>query len=246
MEGIPTKCPTCSTQIPEGAVRCPGCGRVFGEDNRCPHCHAIAKARAVPGGYVCLACGKPRDRLPSTTVQGEPDGRMSIVAVAGAPRRSGLGIFGGASIFAGMLLAGASMALLGASGIGLIVAIAAVIAGVGGGAALIGAGRARSASMDAAAMRALKQRVLALAAKRNGDLTVTEVATALNVPEESADAALTQLSDGTRITAEVDESVGALHFVFHDLIKPPPKTRVEIAEESEEQEERSEQKRERE
>ena len=64
-------CPTCGTALPAGAQRCPGCGRVFGEDNRCPHCHAIAAVRAVGDGYVCTACSKPRERKPLTTVLGE-------------------------------------------------------------------------------------------------------------------------------------------------------------------------------
>src|SRR5512146_112197 len=128
MDGIPEKCPTCRTEIPEGAVRCPGCGRVFGEDNRCPHCNAIAAVRPVGGGFVCLACGKPRDRLPQTTVLGEPDARMSLAPLppVGTPRTGVLGTIGSIAAFAGLLAAGLSLALVGASGVGLALAIAAV------------------------------------------------------------------------------------------------------------------------
>ncbi len=235
MDGIPDKCPTCSTAIPEGAVRCPGCGRVFGDDNRCPHCNAIAAVRPVGAGFACLACGKPRDRLPQTTVLGEPDARTSLVPLAPAadPRAGPLGGLGAFWAFAGLGIAAASLALLGASGVGLVVALAAAIVGVGGGAALIGAGRARTRELERQRNRALDQRILALAAKRHGDLTADDVATALRIPAKLADEALTRMSDGTRITAEVDESVGALHFVFHDLVPAPPKTRVQSESEGE-------------
>lgn len=233
MDGVPEKCPTCRTEIPEGAVRCPGCGRVFGEDNRCPHCHAIAAVRAVGGGYVCLACGKPRDRLPQTTVQGEPDARMSAAPLApiGTPRTGALGALGAATWLAGVLAAGAVLAIAGTGGLGLALAIAAAAAGTVVGGGLVLTARARSRRAEAASQRALDQRVLALAAKRNGDLTAASVASAFRIPVAVADAALTRLSDGNKITAEVDENVGELHFVFHDLVPQPPKTRVEIPEE---------------
>src|SRR5688500_7024087 len=99
MNGVPDKCPTCSTKIPEGALRCPGCGRVFGEDNRCPHCNAIAAVKPRGDGFVCVACGKPREHLPMTTVLGDEDSRVSRASlVPGAPvvkaRTTGLRFFG--------------------------------------------------------------------------------------------------------------------------------------------------------
>ncbi len=231
MDGVPEKCPTCSTIIPEGAVRCPGCGRVFGEDNRCPHCHAIAAVKPSGGGFVCLACGKPRDRLPGTTVLGELDARMSLTPLAPSrPRRSA----GPVAIGAGLLAAGASLALLGFSGLGIALALVAAIVGVGGGSALIGAGRTRARKAQQTANRALDQRILALAGKHAGDLRASDVASALHVDESVAEAALMRMSNGGSITAEVDENVGALHFVFHDLVPAPPPTRVELAAEEEE------------
>jgi hypothetical protein len=222
--GVPAKCPTCGTAIPEGAARCPGCGRVFGEDNRCPHCHAIAAVKPAGGGYVCLACGKPRERLPGTTVLGEPDARVSVVpglASSSQTPREALGI---AAIVLGGLALAAAIPL---SGVALAIALATAAVGIGGGGAIIASARRRQ--RDRAA-RTLEQRVLALAKKRDGDLTVSEVAASLNVSTADADAALTRLSDGTRITAEIDESAGVLHFVFHELKPAVPKTRVEVEE----------------
>jgi hypothetical protein len=128
----------------------------------------------------------------------------------------------------------------------LIVAIAAALAGIGGGAALIGAGRTRAKNAEAGASRALETRILALAAKRNGDLTAADVATAFRITPAVAEAALMRMSDGSKITAEVDESVGMLHFEFHDLVPAPPKTRVEVEAADEAEVEAEREKRERE
>ena len=65
----PQSCNVCGTAIPPGASRCPACGAVWGDANRCPHCHATAGVKAsARGGYVCMACGKPREVKPGTTI----------------------------------------------------------------------------------------------------------------------------------------------------------------------------------
>ncbi|MCZ7683272.1 MAG: hypothetical protein M5U28_32530 [Sandaracinaceae bacterium] len=81
MSDTPERCPTCGTSVPEGAPRCPGCGRVFGEANRCPHCHAVAAVIPRGGITVCAACGKPRA---GAVVLG--GGRGSIVPASRAGR----------------------------------------------------------------------------------------------------------------------------------------------------------------
>jgi predicted amidophosphoribosyltransferase len=58
---IPARCPVCSTEIPPGRNRCHGCGKVFGEDNRCPHCLAVAPVLRTGQGAICSACSKPRE-----------------------------------------------------------------------------------------------------------------------------------------------------------------------------------------
>jgi hypothetical protein len=183
--------------------------------------------KPIGGGYACLACGKPRERLPGTTVLGEPDARTSIVpGLATAPQssREGLGI--AAIVFGGLALAAA----VPLSGVALAIALAAATLGIGGGASIIAGARRRQRDVAA---RALEQRIFLLAKKQNGDLTVSEVAASLGVSVADADAALTRMSDGTRITAEIDESAGVLHFVFHELKPAVPKTRVEVVEEGE-------------
>ena len=219
---------------------------MFGEDNRCPHCNAIAAVKPSGEGYVCIACGKPRDRMPGTTVLGEPDSRMSITpaVLPGTPLQTPLQVFGTAAMFAGFLAAIAAVPLYAVSGLALALVLAAAACGLVGGAAMISAGRRQ---LNERAARTIEQRILALAKKQRGDLTATEVAAALRISTTAADAALTRMSDGSRITAEIDESVGVLHFVFHELKPEVPKTRVDIAEgEGEEEQEARERERARE
>jgi hypothetical protein len=232
VEGVPAKCPTCSTAIPEGALRCPGCGRVFGEDNRCPHCHAIAAVKPRGDGFVCVACGKPREHLPLTTVLGDEDSRVSRASLvpAGAPvakaATSGLRAFGVLGIGAGVLGAALATLALGTTPAGLIVAIAIALAGVGVGASSLRRAAARDQAQSDRERRGLELRITALAEKNAGDLTATVVAKALRITTEEADAALTRLADGTRVSLEVDENVGLVHYVFHEVQAALPKTRV--------------------
>ena len=200
---------------------------MFGEANRCPHCNAIAAVKPSGEGYVCIACGKPRDRLPGTTVLGEPDARMSIApaALSGASPRNPVQLLGRGVGLAGMFATLAAFALLTVSGPAFLIALAAGLVGLGAGYAMIESGRTQSRER---AGRIIEQRILALAKKHRGDLTATEVAASLRISTTEADAALARMSDGTRITAEIDESVGVLHFVFHELKPEVPKTRVEI------------------
>jgi len=188
-------------------------------------------------GFVCLACGKPRARLPGTTVLGEPDGRASVVpaVLPGTPVIAPLETVGGAAFVAGALTATLTVALAfaGFGGVVLAVAAALAIAGVVGGAATVGAGRRQRRALIA---KRTERLVLELAKRKGGVLTVTEVAEQLHLPLTEADAALTRMSDGTRITAEVDETIGALHFVFHELRPAVPKTRVEVGESENESE----------
>ncbi len=210
-------------------MRCPGCGRVFGEDNRCPHCHAIAAAKPAGAGFVCLACGKPRQRLPGTTVLGEPDARSSIVPLARqAPITTPLATAGVATMVGSAVVATLALAFLGTSGIGLF-ALAAALVGLGVGAGALAQGRANARRARAAMQHAVDQRVRALAERHQGKLTAAEVAEALSVEPVEAEKVLMRMADGTSITAEVDESVGSLYFVFHELVPALPKTRVELS-----------------
>lgn len=221
------RCPTCSTALPPGAVRCPGCGRVFGEDNRCPHCNAIAAVRPVGDGYVCVACSKPRQRKPLTTVLGEEPGRTSIVpSAASSIQGRGLRLLGTMTLAGGVLGAALATALLGLGLAGM--ASATVIGGLG---ALIGLTLFRRASRAddstrAFETRAAEARVRAAAQKLGGDVTAAQIAEQLGVPVADADAVLTKMANGTDVTVEVDTDTAAVHYVFPDIVAARPKVRV--------------------
>jgi hypothetical protein len=223
----PSRCPTCSTDIPPGATRCPGCGRVFGEDNRCPHCNAIAAVKPAGDGYVCVACSKPRERKPLTTVLGEEPGRASIVPSAGSSLRGrGLRSVGALSIAGGVLSAALATALLGITVAGIATASVVGLLGV-----LVGFTLMRRAGRADDAARALTQRtavarVRSAATKLGGDVTAKAIAKELGVPVEDADAVLTQMADGTNVTVEVDTDTAQVHYVFPEIVAARPKLRV--------------------
>ena len=68
----------------------------------------------------------------------------------------------------------------------------------------------------------------ALASKGAVQGVATTVAKTLRISVEEADAALTRLADGMRVSVEVDENVGAVHYVFHEVQGALPKTRVAV------------------
>ena len=201
----PTHCAVCSSAIPPSADRCIACGAVWGEDNRCPRCHALAGVRPVGDGYRCLACNAPRDRLPGTTVFGTPG------ASTGKARGRGLRLFGALTLGFGVALAAVSAALLpGALGVA-----AAVLLG-GTGAAVGGLALRAGAKASAGAPAARERQLLALARRADGVLTVTEAAEGLGVSLAEADAALTAMADGSRVVAELTDD-GRVEFVFREL-----------------------------
>lgn len=203
----PAQCAVCSTAIPEGADRCVACGAVWGEDNRCPRCHALAGVRPAGDGFRCLACNAPRERAPGTTVFGTP----KPAGVGTRARGRGLRLLGALTLGVGVALAAVSAALLpGALGVAAAVVLGGAGAGLGGLALRAGA----RASAQAPAER--EGRILALARRADGVLTVTEVAEKLGMSMTDADAALTAMADGSRVVAELTDD-GRVEFVFREL-----------------------------
>jgi hypothetical protein len=231
-EAAPSRCPTCGTGLEPNASRCFACGRVFGDDNRCPHCRATAGVLAKDGGYVCAACNKPREKLAGTVVVGSsPEAMIPHAARDAVTHVSAGGIFGGALIAAGVLIllaaAVAFMTLPFAFGVAGVF-IASLIAAVGIGAGAVGFAT-RGSAKEKRAAKAAKARELAivdLAHERGGDLTVTEVSRELRITMAEADRALTALADGSRVGVEVDPE-GIVHYVFREVQRAAPKVRVE-------------------
>lgn len=219
---IPARCPVCSTDIPPGRNRCHGCGKVFGEDNRCPHCLAVAPVLRTGQGAICSACSKPRDTKPGTVIIGDAPAIVGLVgakgsgaAIAARAGGGGLRIFGAMLIGAGVLAA-AAMAVLFPGAIGIALAILAGGTSVGLGALALKGGAKAGAHADRTERTERQLRIMELAEKSSGDLTATEVARAMKMSLEEADAALTAMADGSRVAVEIDEN-GIVHYVFREL-----------------------------
>ena len=224
---IPANCTACHTAIPDGATQCPGCGKVYGEDNRCQRCHAVAPVKVAGPIYRCVACGAERQRLPGTVVIGGGS------ALAGGPSMSGekanaLGfrVFGAITLAGGLGVAALLFAVIpGTAGV-VLAGVAGITAiALGGGA--LGASR-RASSRANNALRVTKEhKILQLAEENGGYLTATQLARALSMGVREADALLTEMSDGLRVQVEVT-SDGILQYHFAEVAgQTAPARRVE-------------------
>jgi len=200
--GIPAKCVACDTAIPAGRDRCPGCGKVYGEWNRCPSCHAIAAVHeARRGFYVCAACSAPRTRQHGTPVDSQFADELW--------RRSLATRAGGWALWpVGIALIGVAAAAL---GLGQIfestVAYASAFGGVLGVLGATALYYARRLGRRARALReqARQERVLGHIMRSRAALTAGEAAKALHILPVEADAALTTLAKTGRLDLDIDE-----------------------------------------
>lgn len=199
------KCPTCSFLVPEHAERCPQCGRVFGEVNRCPSCHAIAAVVPASSGYKCAACGKPRELKPGTTILGGSRATSS-------PHRGAFRALGGLLLVFAILGASASTALLGINALGI--GTAALVALAFSALAFRFLGRGQSVDAEHAAHRLAGRRASAQKLLQQGALTKEDLAAKLSIGVEEADAVLSALAadEASGVRADVDESAGVLRF----------------------------------
>ena len=160
---------------------------MFGEDNRCESCNAVAGVFARGGGYVCAACSAPRQLLPGTVVlgggrpqslaPGSPRGASSTspTAVAARAGATGLRLFGGAAMGGGVL--GAALAVFLISGpIGFVVGGAVGLVGLATGVFAWRSGGKQQHSAELEERAARERAVLVLAQQSGGVLTVTQVA----------------------------------------------------------------------
>lgn len=220
---VPSTCSSCGTTIPPGFERCPGCGRVYGDANRCRSCNAYAAVRAVGTGYVCAACGAPRERLPGTVVQGFPammggPGKptqqwMKSVAMGGSAfglKFLAAGVVAVSFVVAGIIgaIGGGSVALIPAGLVGL--------AGLGVGGLLWSWGARASRRAESISASAQELQILALAERNGGELYATDVARGLGITLAEAEARLSGMTDGSRIAAEVTPE-GLLRFEFREM-----------------------------
>lgn len=201
----PSKCPTCAFLVPENAERCPQCGRVFGEVNRCPSCNAVAAVTPTSKGYRCSACSKPRALKPGMTIRG---GSSELTS----PNRTPSRVLGGFSLALAILGASLSTMLLGINVVG--VSTAAVVAFVFSALAFRSLRRAQSIGTEHTAHRLASRRETTKKLLQQGSLTKEELAEKLGIGNSEADDILTALAsdDVSGVRADVDESAGVLRF----------------------------------
>jgi hypothetical protein len=201
--GVPAKCTACDAAIPAGRDRCPSCGKVYGEWNRCPSCHAIAAVHeARRGMYVCAACSAPRKRQLGTPVDSQfadELARRSWFA-----RATGWALWPvGAISFASATLA-VGFGTIFESTMPYVSAIGGLL-GVVGVTSLYFARRFGKRAL-ALAQQARQHRVLAQATRaRSAGLTAGEAASALRIRAVEADAALTVLAKEGKLNLDVDD-----------------------------------------
>jgi hypothetical protein len=208
---------------------------VFGEANRCAHCHAVAAVIRRGNITVCAACGKPRAgatvlgggtarAIMPASVAGRDASTKAMVQRGKARAQRVLGVL---MLAMGLLMA-AGVAGVVTSATGLVLAALIALIAVSAGGLSLRAGARNSARADDAERRARETAVLELASKREGSLTATELAKEFGVDVEEADATLTRMvGDGSRVSVDVDDE-GVVRYVFRELRPARSVARVRV------------------
>lgn len=200
--GVPAKCTACDAAIPAGRDRCPSCGKVYGEWNRCPSCHAIAAVHEVRRGqYVCAACGKPRQRQHGTPV--DSHFANELMNRSWLTRAGGFALWPIGGVF---LASAAAIAGLG-SFFDSAVPYTSAFGGFLGALGLVALYFARRLGKRGVALRdqARQERLLTQVTRARAGLTAGEAAQALQIRVAEADAALTSLAKTGKLDLDVDE-----------------------------------------
>jgi hypothetical protein len=197
----------------------------------CPHCQKDAPTIVRGVRTYCTACGAPRSLIDAP----------EAVNVAGQPAKIGGTVFQalgavalGIGLMVALVLGGVAGALFGgpaALWIGVPIAMVTLIVAL----PLMGGGRRLQRAGEERGRAAHETAIFALAAQRRGILTVRDVAHALSIREDEADALLTTLAkrpDGA-VVLDVDDN-GGLSYRFPDLVSShvagaPGGARVRVA-----------------
>ena len=218
-----------STALPSSIRRCPRCryaGEGIGYFRRPGHLALLAAATLFTWGLggivywllrrrsvVCPNCGLrwTEWEMPSHSA-GEPGDlpRPEPSLPSGGLKRRVLGVV---LALLGLLVVGVGLAET-----ELAALVAGVVFGIGGGASFLWGWTARS-DRRAALRQALERRVLQLATRRGGTLTVTEVASDLDLSLAAAEGVLVGMDDGFRVRSEITEE-GVLVFEFPEVQRP--------------------------
>jgi hypothetical protein len=202
---IPARCTSCDTPIPDGRERCPACGKVFGEGNRCPSCHAIAAVRETRRGhYECAACGAPRRRNPGTPLDSDHAHALSRRATRDRILSWVFFPVGGSLATLGAIILGAGQAWLEGGFQGFTNIFGGVVLALGA----VGLFFARRAMRSARKLRdaAEQARLLLKVQRARAGITAAEAARDLRLTTGQADARLTEMAKLGQIDLDVDDA----------------------------------------
>lgn len=191
-------CRACGTALPLGKSVCPTCGAAHGEENRCPHCNAVADVEPHAAlGFRCLVCGGPRIALDAQFGRPSQATKQALQA-AGREQTKHLMFTAAGLLLAGMGGLGllvATLAVLVASP-GVLAALAAfAAAGVPSVAGLLTLRRAAGAHKQRAeALHAARLAALSDAQAVTGPLDAARAAGLLRIAPEQAELLLAEAS----------------------------------------------------
>lgn len=191
-------CRACGKALPADRSVCGACGAAHGEENRCPHCTAIADVQPhATLGFVCRVCGGPRIALDARFAT--PSSRTSqALVVAGREQTKHLMFSAAGFLLGGMGALGlliASVVVLAASP-GLLPSLAAFVsAGVPFAAGLLALRRAaRARQLRAESLHAARLAALGDVQAAIGPLPAARAAEILRIDTEQAELLLAEHS----------------------------------------------------
>ncbi len=233
-----TRCPTCGSaasagmqQMHSSIRRCPRCGY---QGDGIPYFKRSSHVALLIGvsvftyglgglGYwlfrrnrvICPSCGLAWHMSPQALPPAEKGGPPAVVTSENQPPLPRGGLFRRV-MGVGLIILATIMVVVGiieteAAAIG----VGSVIGATGSGAfwwGLKGLNERRKALMQR-----LQQRVLRLATHRGGTLTVTEVASDMNLSLPAAEKVLVSMDDGFRVRSEISKD-GVLYYEFPEVL----------------------------
>ncbi len=202
------KCSVCNETVSETTGRCEGCGAVYGEVHRCPHCRSIADVEASDAlRFRCKICGGPRVVVDDPSIKREfgENAALDLARQAHTRRTAwqlGSAVVAGFGVVA-LLVALATLAVV-SPGLGLTILTLLMVAAPFVFATL-GFRKAKSATKerDTALDRAWT-RVAKEIASAQPDLTAKQLSKLMRIDEAHAELVLAQLSVDDFVRARVE------------------------------------------
>ena len=196
--GAGSPCRACGAVLAANETVCAACGAAQGEENRCPHCTAIADVQPHPTlGFACRVCGGPRIAMGARFVVPSHATKTALVA-AGREQTKHLVFSAAGFLLSGMGTLGlviASIAVFAASP-GLVPSLAAFLAAsVPFAVGLLALRRAAQArTQRGEALHAARVAALGDVQAVTGPLDATRAADVLRLDPEQAELLLAERS----------------------------------------------------